>query len=548
MKAKNKRKIFLYYPLCEDFSLGQAILKYLSNLPYMLSLIITALLSYGYFIVKETITIDSLSNDRYNSGILFAQGRLISPLISKIFMEQTNNYSFTNIFGLLLIMLSVIIICCVFEKIFKPKTIVPAVAFSCVYVSYPLNFEYYDFSGSLLLSGFCMCLLSVSLYLILTKKSKFERFYLPLILLALMESSYETFTFAFVCLVCICLIPLVTDKCDLKNKIGYLIHSAIVVVCALVVEYIISTSAISLRGVEQDYHADKNIFWFEASFLEGIKTLFKSFVLFWNSKVFCYLPFTILFVAGVIFTAIFIGEITKKSNNKLAVLLSYGAVFASIFAFFVVKGGSCCYRGETTFPVFVGFVMYLLLLKTENKKSVIKGICIAFVGVLILSQAMSCDYWNRLQNRAYNAEKQVICTVDMIVTERYGKSKPVVFIGAYQLPDDIKEKDQIKDNTIAKRIYDFGLKMEGRLFYNAEYKITDTKMRSYLAWAEKPFNDPNEEIYKFAEYHGCYFVHAQKQQYYEAAEKYADLPNWPDKQSVFDAGDYIVVKLGDVKE
>ena len=123
MKAidKNNRKI--YSPLCEDFSIGKGILKYLKNAPYMLSVIITALLSYSFFIVNETITIDSLSNDRYNSGLLFAQGRLVSPLISRLFMEQTNNYSFTNILGLALLILSVIIICCVFEKLFKPKKI-----------------------------------------------------------------------------------------------------------------------------------------------------------------------------------------------------------------------------------------------------------------------------------------------------------------------------------------------------------------------------------------------------------------------------------------
>ena len=90
--------------------------------------------------------------------------------------------------------------------------------------------------------------------------------------------------------------------------------------------------------------------------------------------------------------------------------------------------------------------------------------------------------------------------------------------------------------------------MDGDVYYAHNYRITSTQVRSYLAWAETPFNDPNAELYKFAEHHGCYFIHAEREMYYEALKKYENLPNWPDKDSVADAGDYIVVKLGDLNK
>ena len=92
-KEQNARLVY------SDLSLKQGFKKFLLNPMYIFPVLISTILCYAYYLTHETVTIDSLSSDRYYHGLLVAQGRLTATIIEnylgfehKIFIHQRESY------------------------------------------------------------------------------------------------------------------------------------------------------------------------------------------------------------------------------------------------------------------------------------------------------------------------------------------------------------------------------------------------------------------------------------------------------------------------
>lgn len=129
------------------------IYEYISNLKYIIFLLLSLVSSYTYFLTNYSVSIDDFCGDRYYFGQLFAQGRMTSTLIRHIFGLINNNYWFIDFIGIVFLGLSAIVFCIVFDRVIKTKSMIPQVVFSCLLVTSPLHTEIFSYTGCTLAVG-----------------------------------------------------------------------------------------------------------------------------------------------------------------------------------------------------------------------------------------------------------------------------------------------------------------------------------------------------------------------------------------------------------
>ena len=69
------------------------------------------------------------------------------------------------------------------------------------------------------------------------------------------------------------------------------------------------------------------------------------------------------------------------------------------------------------------------------------------------------------------------------------------------------------------------------------YTACQTSISSYISWSIYSFSSANVELKK-------YFKLGTNEQFEEATKKYINIPSYNDSGYILDAGDYIVVKVG----
>ena len=150
--------------ILEDVSLFSGIKKLIRSLLYVVPLVVTATLAYWYIIVYQPISIDALSVDRYIHGMLIGQGRLTQTIVGQIINLESHNFALYDTIGLVLLLIAILVIGVVLDNIIKPKNLFPIMIFSCLYITYPLMYEYFIFGACLLATGGATLFIALALY------------------------------------------------------------------------------------------------------------------------------------------------------------------------------------------------------------------------------------------------------------------------------------------------------------------------------------------------------------------------------------------------
>ncbi|MCR4563502.1 MAG: glucosyltransferase domain-containing protein [Clostridiales bacterium] len=524
--------------------------KRIKNLPYTFSLIICALAAWGFFLTNEIIGVDALSGDRYSNGVLLGQNRLTGTIVSK-FLSLGNGGNLdsyiSNFIGIVLFMLGIAMICVVLERVYKPKSVVPLIIFSCLYITYPLMLEWFAFGG-MLSSGICTALIAISLNMLSCKTGLLKGIIIPSLLLAAVLSSYEAFLLPFVTLTALILILAVRYK-DEKQSVVFKtgIKFALSLMLGILIK--INTGFIiqAFLDVETNYNADKASNWlFDGTmktFVESFRIFFDSVLASWVAKSFCYGPITIISVFVLIGIIVFVAQFVKI--KKPILILLYGILYLSVFAFTIYRCKLMACRMEQAFPAFIAAISYLILLgiyKPDKKK--IYAFAVTAFALLTVVQCSCSSYWTHVEYNRFTEEKQVAVNIASDIRSNYGISKPVVFIGKYNLSEKITNNSIMKENSVPRKIYDKMNERFSEVSADGNYKIPDTLARSYLAWGVTAFGEAGTENYKFFNYINCPLTPCTDAQYEDALKNHSDIPGYPNKGYIFDAGDYLVVNLG----
>lgn len=521
-----------------DLSLKQGFKKFLLNPMYIFPVLISTILCYTYYLTHETVTIDSLSSDRYYHGLLVAQGRLTATIIENYLGFEHLPIAVENIIGLICFILGATVFCIIFDKAKPQSNILPYTFFTCLYITFPLMNEYFMFKGSVLTTGGSILLVSFALYFALKIKNLIASILISSIFIFFAYSWYESFILVYIGAVFLLLILLADGQKSQKELFFNGFWLAPTLFLGFSLEEIISNAIINLCNITQDNNNAVGTAWLSSS--ATLKSFFYDFIYSFVSKIFCYAPFTILFIFLAVAFVLMI--LQTKSTKKPILIFFYLGLALTVFFLSIYRGAESAYRTEQGIPFYIGAITLLLSSKiiNLNGKKALKIIASLSLVIILTSQICSSNYWYHVNVLRDKEEKQVVCNIAKDL-EKYDKNKPVIFIGYYQLSNNIEDKYTVKKDSVAGRIIDYTSKKAKKSY---TYTACQTSISSYISWSICPFSSANVELKKFFNSCGYDFKLGTNEQFKEATKKYINIPSYNDSGYILDAGDYIVVKVG----
>lgn len=521
-----------------DLSLKQGFKKFLLNPLYIFPVLISTILCYAYYITHETVTIDSLSSDRYYHGLLVAQGRLTATIVENYLGFEHLPIAVENIIGLICFILGATVFCIIFDKAKPQSNILPYTFFTCLYITFPLMNEYFMFKGSVLTTGGSILLVSFALYFALKIKNLIASILISSIFIFFAYSWYESFILVYIGAVFLLLILLADGQKSQKELFFNGFWLAPTLFLGFSLEEIISNAIINICNITQDNNNAVGTAWLSSS--ATLKSFFYDFIYSFVSKIFCYAPFTILFIFLAVAFILMIFQ--TKSTKKPILVFFYLGLALTVFFLSIYRGAESAYRTEQGIPFYIGAITLLLSSKiiNLNGKKALKIIASLSLVIILTAQICSSNYWYHVNVLRDKEEKQVVCNIAKDL-EKYDKNKPVIFIGYYQLSNNIEDKYTVKKDSVAGRIINYASQKAEKPY---TYTACQTSISSYISWSIYSFSSANVELKKFFNSCGYDFKLGTNEQFKEATKKYINIPSYNDSGYILDAGDYIVVKVG----
>ena len=521
-----------------DLNLKQGFKKFLLNPMYIFPVLISTILCYAYYLTHETVTIDSLSSDRYYHGLLVAQGRLTATIIENYLGFEHLPIAVENIIGLICFILGATVFCIIFDKAKPQSNVLPYTFSTCLYITFPLMNEYFMFKGSVLTTGGSILLVSFALYFALKIKNLIASILISSIFIFFAYSWYESFILVYIGAVFLLLILLADGKKSQKELFFNGFWLAPTLFLGFSLEEIISNAIINICNITQDNNNAVGTAWLSSS--ATLKSFFYDFIYSFVSKIFCYAPFTILFIFLAVAFVLMI--LQTKSTKKPILIFFYLGLALTVFFLSIYRGTESAYRTEQGIPFYIGAITLLLSSKiiNSNGKKALKIIASLSLVIILTAQICSSNYWYHVNVLRDKEEKQVVCNIAKDL-EKFYKNKPVIFIGYYQLSNNIKDKYAVKKDSVAGRIINYTSKKAKKSY---TYTACQTSISSYISWSIYSFSSANVELKKFFNSCGYDFKLGTNEQFEEATKKYINIPSYNDSGYILDAGDYIVVKVG----
>lgn len=531
-KEQNARLVY------SDLSLKQGFKKFLLNPLYIFPVLISTILCYAYYLTHETVTIDSLSSDRYYHGLLVAQGRLTATIIENYLGFEHLPIAVENIIGLICFILGATVFCIIFDKAKPQSNVLPYTFSTCLYITFPLMNEYFMFKGSVLTTGGSILLVSFALYFALKIKNLIASILISSIFIFFAYSWYESFILVYIGAVFLLLILLADGQKSQKELFFNGFWLAPTLFLGFSLEEIISNAIINICNITQDNNNAVGTAWLSSS--ATLKSFFYDFIYSFVSKIFCYAPFTILFIFLAVAFVLMI--LQTKSTKKPILIFFYFGLALTVFFLSIYRGTESAYRTEQGIPFYIGAITLLLSSKIINLhgKKALKIISSLSLVIILTVQICSSNYWYHVNVLRDKEEKQVVCNIAKDL-EKYDKNKSVIFIGYYQLSNNIKDKYAVKKDSVAGRIINYTSKKAKKSY---DYTACQTSISSYISWSIYSFSSANVELKKFFNSCGYDFKLGTNEQFKEATKKYINIPSYNDSGYILDAGDYIVVKVG----
>lgn len=531
-KEQNARLVY------SDLSLKQGFKKFLLNPLYIFPVLISTILCYAYYLTHETVTIDSLSSDRYYHGLLVAQGRLTATIIENYLGFEHLPIAVENIIGLICFILGATVFCIIFDKAKPQSNVLPYTFSTCLYITFPLMNEYFMFKGSVLTTGGSILLVSFALYFALKIKNLIASILISSIFIFFAYSWYESFILVYIGAVFLLLILLADGQKSQKELFFNGFWLAPTLFLGFSLEEIISNAIINICNITQDNNNAVGTAWLTSS--ATLKSFFYDFIYSFVSKIFCYAPFTILFIFLAVAFVLMI--LQTKSTKKPILIFFYFGLALTVFFLSIYRGTESAYRTEQGIPFYISAITLLLSSKiiNSNGKKALRIIASLSLVIILTVQICSSNYWYHVNVLRDKEEKQVVCNIAKDL-EKYDKNKPVIFIGYYQLSNNIKDKYAVKKDSVAGKIINYTSKKAKKSY---TYTACQTSISSYISWSIYSFSSANVELKKFFNSCGYDFKLGTNEQFKEATKKYINIPSYNDSGYILDAGDYIVVKVG----
>ncbi len=530
---------------------------FIKNPKYIVPLIIVAIAGFGYLLMHSTINVDVLSAERYFEGTeLIAQSRLMGPIIEKIFNVMNYSPFFVDFLAVLFLISATTLFCTLFKKIAGKKiNIVAYTIFSCLFISYPLMMEaftYTPMSLSLALA-FNFTVISLILALEYVNYNKIKNLIISTIFIWMAISLYESFATVYLMGVAsVILIKILyadKEKLKLKEHIIFGIKYIIPLAIAIVFNFLITSAILSIFNIKQSSNSAKEISYTIIGLIRGIKYLISTVIIDYDISALAYLPITILLACRVI--SLIMGTVLSVKRKDSSIILIMIAMNLTILSLSIIQGQSARYRTCQQFQLFVAVIFMIIIQITLglNVKKWIKNSIIALTCLVIFYQVKDMYKWEYVNDLRYQKEKQDAILIGNEIESKYDyKNKPIVFVGDYDMPSNVKQYICVDTNSLHFKVLkyfvdNFSIK---KIKDIENYQYTQTNVQSYIEWGITAFineRTPNVELIKFFNWLGYDFKLADCSAFTKECKTKDENPQWPQEGAIYETEEYIVVNF-----
>lgn len=474
--------------------------RFLSNKIFIWSVVIIALLCYGYSATNTTISIDDVQGDYYfgSGNVMLAAGRFAMTFWAKMigFGDAMPPYTFAiEMLAVACFIWSAINFCILFSRVTKDKiNDVSLNIFAILLVSYPLINEIWEYSGANLIV--CIGYLCVSFIMLLLqnmiaeKKVNICSCIVAVALMILVAAGYESLVVVYIFAVTAVLFLSVAYESknfswkEMFAQIGIYVAALI---AGIVGRVVIDKILLAVLHLEETTNGATSVLWGSAPFGELVDKLITEIVNTYVLRAIIYFPLTELIVAVVVLcVAILIIAVRQKS---VKIFLPGIGCMISLIALSLLQGTVAPYRTCQVFGVFVAFCALLVVEAVKGNKY-LKTVCTCALIVLAVNQSMYLSYFLNLNHIRSEEEMELLEDVGDDL-ETYNSEKPVVFLGEYSLSDYVVESYSVdifsKEWFWYSKMYAEYNQLEmDEIYRSGNRKIVSTNVKSVINWAVEP--------------------------------------------------------------
>ena len=523
---------------------------FLNSKWFMVPLLIVTIMSFGFTLTHPSISVDDTAMDYYyRQNELLTQGRFFQVVIDKILGIYNFRPFVLDYFAILCLIAAAVLWCSLFKKVSGNKLkLISYIFFACFFVSYPLITEIFIYMGSDFEIGLGHAMIPLILFILFSDVKKLDKpasYILASVLIALTLSLYESFADVYLFGIFAVLILRFLYSDDSQNfKDVFLrgLYYLVPLIIGIIIRFLIDTTLKFALHLGLSTNASKEIHW-DRGILENLPKLFDGVVLSYCYNALVYLPITFLVITVAATLILMFWQGFKHRSLTIAVL--YLGSILSLFSLTILQGVETPYRACSVFSVFTAFVFMLLLQFVEEGKFRIalkKAVVVLFC-IMIIWQINDINKWFYVDYMRYEEEVNVVNLVAAEIRSNYDLDKPVVFLGDYQLSDNINQYTHAEKTSLAGKLYInlTGIEKNGKY----AYKFVQTNGDSFLDWAVGwNFENNVSEAHKFFKDLGYDFQADNYEMRKEAYSLTQGKPKWPQKGSIFETDKFIVVNFG----
>ena len=533
---------------------------------YLLSLILTAVLAYGFMVTHQTVGIDDTPYAYYfEEGLAAIVGRWVLYLLNKILFIGEFAPFVTDLAGVLILMAAVTVWAALFRTILQEAA--PDwgyLFFAAVFLSCPLISEVYTYlhngiSIGYLCTGISLCFLRE--WWEKPKKAALAAGTVCFLWVAL--GCYESFMVVW--LLGAFLVLLSESYAGIgRKKFSDFAAVILAALCAIALRSLMIAAVTGIFGLEylkddavQRSVAEMASWMFEPGAGAEFAMMLKRIYVMYGVFAFAYLPIRIFVLA--VFLMLFYGmwESVQKKNGW-AIALTAGSIGVS-FLLVLVEGKTTLYRSAQFVPVICGYGALLLCVavrkicgcalfrKRDRLRQVCMGAATFGLSAVLWNQCTDMNRWFYVDDTKYEAAKEIMGRVACELESRFDvEEKPVIFTGTYQIPGELIQDAYVEYNTETfyrmKRWTDpIDEHLLEKFYRDYGVWVAQTPSLSVIEWGRYAFGD-DKELVRFLYMHGHNILPCEDSGKYGEAEAYSlGLPEFPAEGSIVDMGDYIIV-------
>lgn len=497
---------------------------------YWVLVILTFILSYGFFLTNHSMGIDDELMQVYGSSeLILKSGRIGNFLSSYLFQTYEYLPFWREFLGLFLYIIGVTIHAENFIKniMFTKKMVT---IFSCIALSFPYLAFHFVFFDNILQHGFIMIFTAFAVryfYKFLLQEKTKLNFILMFISLFFATSFYESAVYYFVisCLI-IEFFKFVYDKNENFYKrvfaIGLFSLTSItlnILLCGLLKKIM----NINYSKIDDFLLYDTSSF---SSFLNSFVNLQGEFIQKFIATCEYNFGSVIALISIIVFILFSLLYAFKKKNFNI-IICSIFITLVPFSSLLILGNVNMPFRSYATLSFLVALVFCLLFNQFKDKK-VLANIVIGLAVLVVVYNAQEQNQIYYTENLKYENDEQFAYSV-MYDLNRLGlENKPIIWVGVRENPKlkyNYTESNEINISTFNWDRYDtFASEIYIIRSYNF-FKELGLEIKGYYDLAFSSM-DEFEEFIK------------------DVKNKVRGMPIYPKEGSIKDFGDYVVIKIG----